>query len=438
MTRTTLHSTDRKKIGLALFVAALLMGIALPVHAVTEITLWHDWGGQGGEVIARIVETFEAQNPDIIVHVDIVPDMNDKLLVALMGGVAPDVVLLDRWLTSSFAAQGALVALDPYIARDGVNPDDYFPATWEEATYRGTSYGIPFNTDTRALLYHASMFAEAGLDPDRPPSTWDDLWEITPRLTRRTASGELLQVGYVPHHGHGGFVHYLWQNGGSVLNEDHTEVTFHGVEGEEALQFMFDFVEWYGGMAALDAFNQTIVAQGPLPALLAGRQAIIYEGNWHLGSFRENFPEFYANDLRVALPPMNKNRATLSGGFALALPSSTRGEQLEAAWRLIRYLTSEEPQLTLGVEMGVIPANRHAAVHPDFMDDEIKRVFIESVQYAQFRTNHPAYPRIEGVLQGPMQSAVLNREMSIRAALEDAARQTQLMLDEVNEVLASF
>ena len=117
-------------------------------------------------------------------HVDIVPDMNDKLLVALMGGVAPDVVLLDRWLTSSFAAQGALVALDPYIARDGVNPDDYFPATWEEATYRGTSYGIPFNTDTRALLYHASMFAEAGLDPDRPPSTWDDLWEITPRLSR--------------------------------------------------------------------------------------------------------------------------------------------------------------------------------------------------------------------------------------------------------------
>ena len=72
------------------------------------------------------------------------------------------------------------------------------------------------------------------------------------------------------------------------------------------------------------------------------------------------------------------------------------------------------------------------------MDDEIKRVFIESVQYARFRTNHPAYPRIEGVLQGPMQSAVLNREMSIRAALEDAARQTQLMLDEVNEVLASF
>ena len=76
---------------------------------------------------------------------------------------------------------------------------------------------------------------------------------------------------------------------------------------------------------------------------------------------------------------MNKNRATLSGGSLSLCRRRARGEQLEAAWRLIRYLTSEEPQLTLGVEMGVIPANRHAAVHPDFMDDEIKRVFIESV-----------------------------------------------------------
>ena len=85
MTRTTLHSTDRKKIGLALFVAALLMGIALPVHAVTEITLWHEWGGQGGEVIAHR-RNVRSPKPDIIVHVDIVPDMNDKLLVALMEG----------------------------------------------------------------------------------------------------------------------------------------------------------------------------------------------------------------------------------------------------------------------------------------------------------------------------------------------------------------
>src|SRR5690606_13448040 len=119
--------------------------------------------------------------------------------------------------------------------------------------------------------------------------------------------------------------------------------------------------------------------QGPVPSLLSARQAIIYEGNWHLGSFRENFADFYQNDLRAALPPMNKTRATLSGGFALSLPSSTHGENLEASWRLIRYLTSEEAQLALGLEMGVIPALRAAATNPEFMDDDIMRVFIESV-----------------------------------------------------------
>lgn len=423
----------------ALVVTALVLGgVAIPAGAATEITLWHDWGGQGGQVIADIVATFEAQNPDIIVHVELVTQMNDKLLVAMMGGVAPDVVLLDRWMTSSYAAQGALNDLGPYIARDQVYADDYFPATWEEATFRGASYGVPFNTDTRVLLYHAGMFAEAGLDPDSPPSTWDELRQNAARITRRSGSGTLEQIGYVPHHGHGGFVHYLWQNGGSVLNDDHTQVTFDGIEGEEALGFMVDFVEWYGGMGALNAFNQTIVAQGPLPGLLSGRQAIIYEGNWNLGSFRENFTDFYRHDLRAALPPMNTNRATLSGGFAMSMPASTQGEQAEAAWSLIRYLTSEDAQLALGIGTGVIPAFRAAATHPDYMDDDIMRVFIESVAYANFRTNHPTYPRLEAILQGPMQTSVLNREMSARAALEDAARQAQLMLDEVNAYLATF
>lgn len=428
-----------KSFGYATIICTLVLSICLvPALAAMEITLWHDWGGQGGTAIADIVRDFGSKNPDIIAHVDIVPDLNDKLLVAMMGGVAPEAVILDRWMTSSYAAQGALVSLDPLIRRDNIDPSDYFPATWEEATFRGVSYGIPFNTDTRALLYHEGMFLEAGLNPDHPPSTWQELRDVSTRITRRSGDGKLEKVGYVPHWGHGGFVHYLWQNGGSVLNDDHTQVTFAGPEGEEALNFMLDLVEWYGGIPALDEFSHGIVAQGPLPTLLSGRQALIYEGNWNMGAFRDNFPDFYDNDLRVALPPMNKVRATLSGGFALSMPASTQGERMEAAWRLIRYLTNREAQLALGVRTGVIPALRYAATNPAYMHDEIQRVFIESVLHARFRTNHPVYPRLEGILQGEMQSAVLNLQMSPQAALADAARRAQLMLDEVNTYLATY
>ncbi|HLS89670.1 MAG TPA: ABC transporter substrate-binding protein [Limnochordia bacterium] len=419
-------------LAVALLATLLFGGVS---SAATTITFWHDWGGENGEILQDIVSRFEALNPDIDVEVQLTSDLSQKLLVAIMGGVAPDVVLLDRWMTSSLAAQGGLTVLDPLIERDQVYPEDYFPPTWEEATFRGHSYGIPFNTDTRALFYHEGMFLEAGLDPNDPPSTWEDLRLNASKVTRRNPDGSLRQVGYVPHWGQPNIVHYLMQNGGSVFNEDQTLVTFHDERGIEALEWMVDFVDFYGGVTVLDEFAATIQVSGPIPAVLGGFQAIHYDGNWNLGALRREFRDFYDTQLRAALPPGNRQRATLSGGFALAIPRGITEERLEAAWRFIRYMTGFDAQLDMAVRTGNIPALIEAATDSRYVDDEIRAVFVEAVQYAWFRPNHPSYPRIDEILRVQVQTAALNKEMSPRAALEEAARQAQAILDEVNGLI---
>lgn len=418
-----------------LLVVALAIGLTVPAQAA-RITFWHDWGGASGEVLYDLVAAFEAANPDIEVSVDIVSGLSEQLLVAMLGGVAPDVVLSDRWLTSSYAARGVLENLDPFIERSTtVTADAFFAATWDEAIFRGASYGVPFNTDARALYYSERIFLEAGLDPDDPPSTWQDLRENAARVTRRNANGSLSRVGYVPHWGQPNFVHYLWQNGGTVFNEDATEVRFNGPEGLEVLEWMLDFSEWYGGVAALNEFSGSMVGGGPLASIINDYQAIHYDGNWNLGGLRTDFADFYADDLRVALPPMNTQRATLSGGFSFSIPAGKGAATTDAAWRFIEFMTSHPAQLELGVRTGNIPALRSAATDRDYIDDEIRRVFVMSVDYARFRPNHPAYPRIDEILRGSMQNAVLNRTMSPQAALEDAARQAQGMIDEVNRYI---
>lgn len=415
---------------------ALVALFSVAAWAQVEITFWHDWGGTTAELMEEIVSKFERENPDIKVNIEVTAGLSDKLLVSIMGGVAPDVVLLDRWLTSSYAARGGLIALDELITRDGVNPDDYFAPTWEEAMFRGQSYGIPFNTDTRVLFYHEGMFLESGLDPNAPPSTWQELRENAARVTRRDPDGSLRQVGYVPHWGQPNFVHYLWQNGGTIFNADQTEVVFHGEKGVEALEWMVDFVDWYGGLSVLDAFSGTMQSQGPLPTLIGRYQAIHYDGNWNLGALRTEFSDFYHDYLRAALPPMNTERATLSGGFALSLPTGTDQRKIEAAWKFIRYMTDFDAQLTMGVGTGNIPALKQAAMDYRYLDDEIRAVFIEAVQYAHFRPNHPTYPRIDEMLRGNVQLSAIRKEVSPRSALEDAARQAQSMLDEVNRVIS--
>ena len=423
------------RLATALVVAALTLFSSALATAQTQITFWHDWGGDTALILQDIVSRFEAENPDIEIDVQLTSDLSQKLLVAIMGGVAPDVVLLDRWMTSSLAAQGGLLNLDRLIARDQVYPEDYFAPTWEEATFNGSSYGIPFNTDTRALFYHEGMFLEAGLDPQNPPSTWDDLRENAAKVTRRNPDGSLRQVGYVPNWGQPNIVHYLMQNGGSIFNEEKTVVTFHDERGVEALEWMSDFVDFYGGLAALDEFGGSIQVSGPIPTVLGGFQAIHYDGNWNLGSLRREFRDFYETQLRAALPPGNRQRATLSGGFALTIPSGITGERQEAAWRFIRYMTDFEAQLDMGVRTGNIPAYIAAAMDDRYVDDEIRATFVEAVQYAWFRPNHPTYPRIDEILRVNVQMAALTKEMSPRAALEDAARQAQSMLDEVNELI---
>ena len=134
------------RLATALLAAAVTLFSSALAAAQIQITFWHDWGGDTALILQDIVSRFEAENPDIQVDVQLTSDLSQKLLVAIMGGVAPDVVLLDRWMTSSLAAQGGLVNLDRLIARGSRVPEDYFAPTWEEATFNGSSYGIPFNT----------------------------------------------------------------------------------------------------------------------------------------------------------------------------------------------------------------------------------------------------------------------------------------------------
>jgi len=98
-------------------------------------------------------------------------------------------------------------------------------------------------------------------------------------------------------------------------------------------------------------------------------------------------------------------------------------------------MTGFDAQLDMAVRTGNIPALIEAATDSRYVDDEIRAVFVEAVQYAWFRPNHPSYPRIDEILRVQVQTAALNKEMSPRAALEEAARQAQAILDEVNGLI---
>jgi hypothetical protein len=93
-----------------------------------------------------------------------------RFLISVAGGTPPDVIWFDRYAVAEWAARGAFVPLDSYIARDlaAGRPDTpsaarFYASCWDEARYNGQVYGIPTSVDDRALLYNRDLLRRAGL-----------------------------------------------------------------------------------------------------------------------------------------------------------------------------------------------------------------------------------------------------------------------------------
>lgn len=419
-------------------VLSLVLGVlVLPLSfsgvglAKTTITFWTDWGGDGLAALESIATNFNKSQSAIEVKITATGDLNTKLLTAIAGNAAPDLVLLDRYRTGEMAARKALTPLDSYLARKDttITPDDFFRAAWNETIYEGTVYSVPFYVDNRVLFYNIPRFEEAGLNAERPPQDWDDLVEYSRKLTSRGPDGRLKTVGYVPIWHGVSLTHYMWQNGTDVFNADQTRVIFDQQPSVEALDWVVRFVDMYGGVAALNELSGQF-GSGAKDPLVTGQEAMKSDGNWMYGDMKKAVPQFIEKDLGLAPLPKGKQYATIAGGFSLAIPVNAK--QKDAAWKFLQFAVSKESQLLFAQRAGSIPALLAAAKDPAIIGNRFWRPFILSMEFARYRPVHPAFPEIEGFIYQAVDEAV-NHRLSPQAALKQAAEKAQPILDRYNK-----
>jgi multiple sugar transport system substrate-binding protein len=373
---------------------------------------------------------FEEQYPEIKVEVSSVAGLEEKLSTAIVGGAAPDVVFFPRYLTGQWAARAMLEPMSQFAAAYGILEDHFFKATWDEVSYNGEIWGIPFSTDARVLFYNRQSFMEMGLDSTKPPKNWDELVSYSKRLTARTPEGKLEKVGFVPIWGNQSLLMYIWQNGGSMFNEDYTKVLMDSEEAVGALQWVCDFVDIYG-YGDLGEMGGSFGSAEQTP-WFTGQIAMITEGSWNLHGLLEYVPAFYEQDLGVAALPGNVEQATVAGGFSFVIPSGAA--HLAAAQAFIAWAVQPKNQLGFALETGVIPADVRAGHDEYFRDHFYWRPFIDAMDlYARARPAHPAYPEIEGLMFEALWKA-LAKEQSAFACLEDATTRGQAILDYYNAV----
>ncbi len=325
------------------------------------------WGLQYGEesqgLRARVAEFERRNNVTVSVLSMGAGQMNpQKLMTAIVGRVPPDVIHQDRFTIGDWASRDTFQALDDYIrddagAPDAVRPDDFYDACWQEATYKGKVYAIPSSTDDRALYYNRALFREAGLDPDRPPRTWDELLAMAKRLTVTAPDGSFQRIGFIPNYGNSWLYLYSWQNGGEFMDPDGRTCTMDNPYSVAALQYMVDVYDALGGVTKVDAFASGFQTQ-ELDPFLTGKVAMKIDGNWVLQGIGRYRPDL---DFAVAPAPVPKKRLdqtlggkrgrftgqppfiTWSGGFSYAIPRGAAHPR--EAWAFIKWMVSPEAAL---------------------------------------------------------------------------------------------
>jgi multiple sugar transport system substrate-binding protein len=223
----------------------------VPLDYKGHVTYWYVGANEASpplqhEYEAKFFEAFSKTYPNITVE-KLNLNYNDifnKLRTAALGNAAPMVARLMLLWGVEFAAKGQLMEFGPEDV--GHDPNDFWPGAMKSARWKGTTYGVPTNNETMALIWNAGIFDEVGLDPEAPPATWNDLVEYSRLIKEKTGKAGYglvarVNAGNTPYR----FMPMAWAYGGGALDEAEDDPAYDEVyinnEGTRAaLQACYD------------------------------------------------------------------------------------------------------------------------------------------------------------------------------------------------------
>jgi multiple sugar transport system substrate-binding protein len=161
------------------------------------LSLWYPGTGTVETAVQNMLDKFEEENPHIKVEFEAVPwaEYFQKLSVGYAGGTAPDVHGLGFGQLIYTVVQGQYMDLNQFIEADNwEGKDDVFASILEAGQYDGGQYGLLF-PEVRPLVWRKDFFEEAGLDPEQPPQTLDEVFEFAKKLKVVDSNGRTTRGG---------------------------------------------------------------------------------------------------------------------------------------------------------------------------------------------------------------------------------------------------
>ncbi len=418
----------------------------------TKITFWYGLTGANGAAVQGVINKYNSSQTKYYVEGIQQPNYDDtinKLNASLAGGSLPNIVQIYDIGTQRMIDTKRIIPVQTFLDKENSTlKQDIEPAVASYFTVNGTLYSMPFNSSAPVLYYDKTAFKEAGLDPEKPPTTYDEVMADAQKLTKKDASGNVTRVGIE-------FTLYGWileqelaTQGALYAKPDNgrngraTSLVFNEQEGQNWLGFLKQLqdagVGKSVGRASGTTNGTTMGADFSKGSAAMALESIAVLRSWSAQA------KTAGNGVDVGvgyLPkPAGAPGGVIIGGASLWITDQGSADQQAAAWDFIKFATQPEQQAYFASSTGYYPMNVKAYDQPLMKDAMAK--------YPQFQIavnelhDTKASPATAGAVfgtfagtrvtvEGAMEDVMLGKSQ-VKDALDAAASDANAKLEEYN------
>jgi multiple sugar transport system substrate-binding protein len=430
-------------------------GKVTPLDYKGHLTFWYQGVFEGDPEQMRLhykdfFDTFRKTYPNIQLEEQGLTynDLLDKFRTALLGNAAPMAVRLQILGGTEFAAKGYLEPLKPEDI--GWSTEDFWPGAMKAVTWEGVTYGIPTNNETMALIWNADIFKRAGLDPDKPPATWDDVVKYSKQIFDKVGvAGYGLvarkNAGNTPYR----FMPQLWAFGGGVFDEADPnpkldEIRLNSEASKKALQASYDMYVRdksvpVSALTNQQADNQPLFVAGQLGMMIAhpADYNVLKDLQKKATGADKEKAQTVIDNTRYGLIPTGPDgrRAVVFGGSNIHIlkPEYVEGGKVDtpAAKAIICFWTSPEWSLKMayaGSNPGNLNGFKTKWMKTRLDDIKFLDVTTSMLPYGIPFPALPQAPEIMNIIIPDMLQNALTGAMSVDEAADDAAKKVEKLM----------
>jgi sn-glycerol 3-phosphate transport system substrate-binding protein len=416
-----------------------------------EITFWHGLNVDNETAIQAATDAYNASQERVRVRAENQGGYQETIDKFFQSGVGdrPAVVMFPDYSTQRAIDSASLVPIEACTESAAADLSTFQPSAIAAYTAAGVQWGMPFNVSDPVLFYNRDMFVAAGLDPDRPPQSLEELRAYSQQLVDSGVASYGIALDSGSDSGGGWYLEQWFANMGELYADNGngrlapaSRVLYDGPAGVQLLtyvqQLITDGLAFYVGDNAGGADQLLKMADANEPAAMAiGTSAGLGTVLNVLGGGL--VPGLGPDDVGIGpLPGPGASPTALVGGAALYVTEGKSDAEIAAAWDFVQYLVSPETQSTFAVATGYVPVRDDAlAVEPAlsrYADDPRFRVAYDQLVAS------PETPALQGPILGPQREV---RSITANAVAEimaggDVASALAGAAAQANEVLAAY